>query len=410
MKLNKKELRNLIPSKYIERNIHAELYKHIAYRNEVTILYGPRQVGKSSEILKIAFELYEKEKNSDFFYYNLDYSSKDLKNPEYFINLINSNKTTNDSKCYIFIDEAQRYEDIGLFTKYIYDRKLNFKIILTGSASLDIKEKVRETLTGRKKEFFLNSLSLSEILKLKGIDPLKVSGYFEELGLILDEYLVYGGYPEILLENSIERKKEKLEEIADSYILRDMANLFGIDNNDLLSTVSIFMAENIGNLYSTHGTSMLLSYSRDEIQRVVKALQKTFILNLIPTYSSKKTKELLHSKKIYLNDPGIRNALIGKLDEKVLLNDRGALFENAVVSHFIVKNDLKRVKFWRKQNQTEVDIVIQHSIDELEAYEVKYMYNKDNLPKSMASFLNLYGDFVKKRDMISKKNYWKYIL
>lgn len=409
MKLSKDIIENLLPIRYIHRDIHSDLFNHVVNRKEVTILYGPRQVGKSSETLKIISDLMKIEKKSDFFYYNLDNIYKDFKDPDYFINLINIQKTDKDYKCYILIDEAQRLKDIGLFVKYIYDKKLNFKILLTGSASLDIKESVKEPLTGRKKEFYLNSLTLKEILQFKGFDPAKITGYFTELGDVLDEYLIWGGYPEVVLETIIERKREKLLEIAHSYIFRDMANLFGIDNNDLIRMVSVFTAENIGNLYSTNGASKFLSISRNEVSKVINALEKVFIIKLIPTFTKQKIKELVHSKKIYFYDPGIRNALLDRLEDILLLTDKGRLFENTVCSHLMVKYDREKIKFWRTQNQTEIDFIVHNSISDIEAYEVKYRYENKGYPRNMHSFIDSYKSLITKEAVIHKKNYWEYI-
>ncbi|MFW5720076.1 MAG: ATP-binding protein [Candidatus Dojkabacteria bacterium] len=409
MKLQRTDFKSLIPENYIPRSIHNELYNHITSRKEVTILYGPRQVGKSSEIINIARIIHNNTPQTDLFYYNLDQPSKDFNDVENFISIITTQCEFPENICYIFIDEAQRLSNIGLFTKYIYDKKLNFKFILTGSASLDIKEKIKEPLTGRKKEFYLNSLSLPEILQYNGIEQHRITGYFSELGDILDKYLIWGGYPEVVLEPSVERKQEKLEEIADSYILRDMMSLFELGNVDMIRAVSIYLAECIGNLYSEHGTSMLLSYSRTEVARIIHALEKSFVLQLIPSFSKHKSKELLHAKKIYFHDCGIRNALISRLDEYVLLSDRGKLFENAIAAHFFTKYGRNKVKFWRTQNKTEVDFVIQNSISNIEAYETKYVHDKDSIPRSLGSFIGNYNQFIAKSGVISRKNYWKYI-
>jgi len=161
---------------------------------EVTILYGTRQVGKSSELYKCMKVLLEENSLVDIFYYNLDYMTDEFKNPEYFINSIMAQKNDIDKIAYIFIDEAQRLENIGLFIKYIYDLKKHIKFVLSCSASLDIKEKIKEPLTGKKEELYLSTLNLNEILNYQKINIETIQGFFPKLKTILEDYLIYGGY------------------------------------------------------------------------------------------------------------------------------------------------------------------------------------------------------------------------
>ncbi|MFW5720628.1 MAG: ATP-binding protein, partial [Candidatus Dojkabacteria bacterium] len=220
MILDKKSIAGLIPSRRIKRTIARNLFEHIMKRGEVTVLYGARQVGKSTLILSCLEEYCNQ--GGNIFYFNLDYDLQDfITDPTEFIAYIESKKNTQNTM--IFIDEAQRLENIGLFVKYIYDRKLQYKFILSGSASLDIQSKVKEPLTGRKKEFYLGSLTLSEILTFKGYNTEAITGSFPQLQTILEDYLLYGGYPQVFLSATKEDKVEKLEEISESYVLRDLS-------------------------------------------------------------------------------------------------------------------------------------------------------------------------------------------
>ena len=250
---NIQEIKQLIPTKYIKRTIHNSLFKHLL-QPEVTILYGARQVGKSCEIYQCIQQLLESNPQTDIFHFNLDNPEAEglplstFQNPKIFLNHIFAHCTKKHTTTYIFIDEAQRIDGIGIFIKYLYDQKHNIKFILTGSASLDIKQKIKEPLTGRKKEFLLHPLFIIEILKYKDIQTENITGYFEKLHTVLLEYMLYGGYPEVVTIDDITLKKEKLYEISESYIHRDIKTLFNIDDEQELKTISSFLAENIGNL------------------------------------------------------------------------------------------------------------------------------------------------------------------
>lgn len=405
MILDSELIKPLLPKKIISRGLFSKINRHILQREEVTILYGARQVGKSTFILNILNERIAKGKK--VFYYNLDYDLKNfITSPTKFIDYIDSNRDEGEHVT-VFIDEAQRLNEVGVFVKYIYDRKVNIKFILTGSASLDIKSKVKESLTGRKGEFFLSPLSIGEFIEFKGIKIEKIKGSFPELQTYLNEYMLYGGYPQVVLEKSDEEKEYKLNEISDSYIFRDMAELFDLENERNIFTIAVFLAENIGNIVSIDNISLYTGIKRYEVEKISKALSKTYTISFMQPISKDKSKELVHAPKVFFKDNGIRNSLLNKMSYELLNPDKGSLFENTIYNLLLSKVGKNNLNFWRNKNQVEVDFIVQEVISQYKAYEVKFLAKSNSLPKNLYSFRDQYPKNTKQIDLITSENYWK---
>src|SRR3989344_4579714 len=222
------QITRLVKVPFINRSLHSSLLNHVTNSLDVTVLYGPRQVGKSQEIYKSLQSLL-KDNDADLFLYNLDVIPDEFESPDAFLATLLAQKANPDRKTYVFIDEAQRLENIGLLVKYIYDQNKNIKFVLTGSASLDIKGKIKEPLTGRKQEFFLSPLTLKEIVNFRGLNPENISSSFPLLETILEDYLLFGGYPEVVSLETKGLKAAKIAEIAESYTLRDISAFFNFD-------------------------------------------------------------------------------------------------------------------------------------------------------------------------------------
>ncbi len=391
-----------MPKKSIEREIHRSLVEGLA-REEVMILYGPRQVGKSVEVWKM-IEGLVKIGGSDVFYFNFDVLPTEVRDPEEFWRWIKS--MSNEDKIYVFIDEAQRFSNIGRWIKYLYDSKTGIKWILTGSASLDLKNRTKESLVGRKIEFFLEPLSLKEIIKDEGVNWQKVEKDFEGLNQKLREYLVYGGYPGVVTITSLEAKKQKLVEIAETYLISDISQMYGIGDKQDLKMVATYLAENIGGILSKDNLSNITGIGKYEATKCLEALEGGFVVRKIRSFAKNKTRELTHRSKVYFEDLGIRNALLGKLGEEKILMDRGKLFENLVIKILAEKWGWENIKYWRTTNQTEVDAVVVKAEGRIEAYEAKYSQSKTK-PKNLVSFEQRYGQILDRTEVIWSGNWWK---
>jgi hypothetical protein len=401
MKINKAEINKHTNDDYLTRKLETEIKKYID-TPEVLVIYGARQVGKSTMIWNIAKELVNK---YPIHYYSVNFEmDPDLLDPDRLISVLASDLDDNE-KTILIIDEAQRIKNIGLFIKEIYDRKLPLKIILTGSASFAIKSDLKEPLTGRKFEFQLNPFSIEEIFNYEGIELRKTMSINTKLGKILDNYLVYGGYPQVFFTQNPELKTKRLKEIVNTYINKDLVELFAIDTPNEVRIVTNYIAENIGNLLSIEKISNLGGVTRTRVEKIITALQQTFVVDKIYPYSTDKFKEVSRTPKIYFHDVGLRNAFLDRLDQIKVTSEIGHIFENSILNQLTSQYSIEKIKYWRNINQTEVDFVIEDE-GNLHAIETKYSWNSENHPKALTNFVNKYDADGK---VISKDNYWEYL-
>jgi len=399
---NIKEIEKFLPKRQIDREIRQSLVKGLT-QEEVMILYGPRQVGKCVEVWKMIEGLL-RIGGSDIFYFNFDVLPIEARDPEEFLRWIKS--MLGEGKIYVFIDEAQRLANIGRWIKYLYDLKTGIKWVLTGSASLDLKNRTKESLVGRKIEYFLEPLSLREIVKDGNMELGKVEKDFEGLNQKLREYLVFGGYPGVVTITGPDEKKQKLADISETYLISDISQMYGIEDKQNLKMVAIYLAENIGGILSKNNLSNLTGIGKHEVVKCLEALEGGFVVRKIRSFAKDKTKELTHRSKVYFEDLGIRNALLGKLSSEKILMDRGKLFKNLVIKMLSEKWGWENIKYWRTTNQTEVDAVVVKAEGRIEAYEAKYSQLK-SMPKNLVSFGQRYGQILDKTEVIWSGNWWK---
>ena len=219
----------------IRRKVEHLLKKQLS-KKEITILIGARQVGKTTVIKKIISEL--RGKGNKVVFFNLDFESdaRYFESQELLLKKIRLE--LGDSPGYVFVDEIQRKENAGRFLKGIYDLDLPYKFVVTGSGSLQLKEKISESLTGRKRLIEMHPVSFEEFVdyktKYKYSDRLELFYEVspEKLDSILSEYLAYGSYPQLITENDQQQKKEIINEIFTSYITRDITYLLGVRSPD----------------------------------------------------------------------------------------------------------------------------------------------------------------------------------
>ena len=217
------------PQGVIQRKIKKEIIPWLK-RDEIIIITGARQTGKSVLIYQLIYEQILP-KTLNVFYFNLDIPRQldFFKDPDRLINLIRKRK----GKVYVFIDEIQRLNEPGLFLKGIYDLHLPVKIIVSGSSSVELKSKVSEALTGRKVVFHITPFDLEELScamfpKERFVNVIKSENSFKNL---LHTYLTYGGYPAVAMEKSKKMKWHLLKEIFQSYIEKDIKSFLKVESS-----------------------------------------------------------------------------------------------------------------------------------------------------------------------------------
>jgi predicted AAA+ superfamily ATPase len=399
---------------YMEREILPDLIRWLGEK-EILGIIGPRQAGKST-ILKalIRFLLNERKiEGKDIFYFNLDDIRiiKFLAVPQDFIKFIQS---FSPKQAYIFIDEVQRLENPGLFLKYIYDLGLNFKLIVTGSSSLELRSKIFESLTGRKIVFHVYPFNFREVLKTKPFFHnlktfknwddfvFKDKIYASSLKECLEEYVVYGGYPRVILERDLLKKKEILWEIYGSYVEKDIINFLKIELPDKFNDLVKVLSSQIGNLVNLHELSNTLAVNRATIEKYIFILRNTFVVSLLRPFSKNTRSEISKMPKVYFHDTGLRNAIINGFGEINIRVDNGQLLENFIFSQLNESNFLKNVRFWRTKTGGEIDFVAEINRNII-GFESKYSsFVKPSFSRSTKHFIK---DYSPEKIIIFTKDY-----
>jgi predicted AAA+ superfamily ATPase len=299
------------------------------------------------------------------------------------------------NKGFVFIDEIQRKENAGLFLKGIYDLNLPWKFIVSGSGSVDLKEKTKESLAGRKRIFELSTISFDEFVNFKTNYKYekKLYDFFSvnttEGYKLLEEYLNFGGYPRVILEEMLNEKLELMNEIYESYITRDISYLLKIHKIESFTNLLKIMASQIGCIINYSELSKTLGISIKTVKDYLWYLEKTFILRKITPYFKKVKKEIKKAPIYYFYDIGMRNFSLGNFG--YLKEDIGFVFQNFIynLSRETISPSYK-IYFWRTQDKAEVDFVIDTG-NTLIPVEVKYKKLKEaEIPRSMRSFIEKY--------------------
>lgn len=358
-----------------------ELIKQ-AQDRKVSLLLGPRQVGKTT-LLKELFTQLTKTKKSLFLDLDLLSHYEKVSTFESLLNTLKLNGYQEGQKefFYLFLDEFQRYPNLIKIMKSVYDHLVNVKIYASGSSSLLIKDQAQESLAGRKKINTLLPLDFEEFLwfkqkeklvkNFKNIPKLQGKALFSSLKEyyeLLKEFLIFGGYPEVVLQKTSEEKKEILSSIFDLYIKKDLVNYLKIEKILELKKMIEFLAVNNGQKTQYEEITKLTSLSFQEIKRYLEIIKETYLISLLKPYYTNKNKELVKIPKIYFIDNGVRNFFINNFNNLSLRNDAGFLFEGFVLAE-LIKNGVEMLRFWQDKNGNEVDFILEQ---ELTPIEVKF--------------------------------------
>ncbi len=387
-----------------KRKIFKEIEKYLD-KKEILILLWARQVGKTS-IMKYFFK---KDKNQKL-WFNLDKNSdcEKFSSIENIINYLKINDFDLSKNIVLYVDEFQYCENSERIFKNIYDEFENIKIIASGSSSMDIKNKIQESLSGRKKIFYVYSLNLEEFIswklimswekndlisfeKFKNIDW-KLEKISKKYYDFLYEYMIFGWYPKTVLEKD---KQDVLENIFDLYLKKDILDFLNIKNITWFKKIVIYLS--INNWWQINYTD-LANFSDVDINTLksyLEILEQTFIIKQVKPFFTNKNKEIIKAPKIYFLDNWVKNYFIKNfLTDVELRIDKWELFEWVVLQEFI-KNNIWEIKYWRTKSWKEVDFILDKTMY-LDIFEVKF---KNKLKTSDFSGINSFlKEYSKKVD------------
>lgn len=401
----------------IERTIYHDLEKHLD-KKEISLITGPRQSGKTTLMDLLRKELIKRGEST--LYLNLDIEWDRVHFGSQTALVKKLELEFGDKKGYVFIDEIQRKEDAGLFLKGIYDLKLQHKFIVSGSGSLELKEKIHESLAGRKRLFELSTITFKEFINYKTEN--KYKNNLKDLFAIerdrtqqfLLEYMNFGGYPRIVLEPEISEKSLIIDEIYRSVLEKDISYLLNIDKTDAFRNLVKVLAGQVGSLISYSELSSTLNISYQTVKKYLWYCQKTFLLELISPFARNIRKEISQSPVSYFHDLGLRNYSLGQFGYLNNPSEMGFVFENFV--YLILKTSLTQnfssLHFWRTKDKAEVDFIIEQGNDVIPV-EVKFKkLKREEITRSLRSFISKYNppraycvnlDFFKEVELGSTK-------
>lgn len=335
----------------LQQRIEANLFK-----GKAIIVIGARQVGKSTLFRQIVEGRAEK-------VLSLNCDEPEVKE---LLNGINTPelKMLIGSHRIVMIDEAQRVKGVGMTLKRITDNFPDVQLMVTGSSSLELQDRVNEPLTGRKYEYRLYPISTQELLGDGGLLAVKQS---------LEARLVYGSYPDII--NHTDEAKELIMNIAGSYLYKDLLAIGDIRRPALLEKLLIALALQVGSEVSYNELAQTVGSDSKTVEKYVDLLEKCYIIFRLNAFNRNLRNELKKSKKVYFYDNGIRNAIIQNFAPLALRNDTGALWENFFISERIKANEYAgryaKSYFWRTTDQQEIDYV-EESDGEFTVFEMKW--------------------------------------
>jgi len=357
---------------YIKRYIYPKMVEKIS-EDDILLVTGARQTGKTTLLQHLKEELEAKKELC--FYITLEDSSMVESLDQTPLNLFKILSIDLKKKVFVFIDEIQYLKNPSNFLKLLYDTyRGKVKLIVTGSSAFYIDKRFKDSLVGRKYIFHLSTLSLKEFIEFKEGDDI-LANRLSNMVLVekerfvryYNEYIKYGGYPKVILANTHEKKLAALDEIANTYIKKDVIEA-GLKSDKHYYHILKLFASQTGGLVNKSGISVTLGVSTTLIDNYLYVMSKSFHIVLVSPFSNDRKTEITKMSKVYFLDLGLRNYFLDNFEYFDTRTDKGAILENLAFRAFYDKdpNDLF-IQYWRSKSGAEVDFIIHRK----DAYEIK---------------------------------------
>jgi len=358
--------------------------------NKVLVIYGPRRVGKTTllqDFLKRTKLKYRSDSGDNI-------RTQDVLDSRDFGRILDYISGYE----LLALDEAQQIRGVGMGLKIIVDQVKGFYVVATGSSSFDLPQQVGEPLTGRKETVILYPISQKELLTVYNRHELREK---------LEEFLVFGSYPDVVTAKNKQERIKTLTEIVDSYLLKDILSLERIKSPKTILNLLKLLAFQVGQLVSLNELSRQLAVDVKTVGRYLDLLEKSFIIKSVGGFSRNLRKEISKKAKYYFLDNGIRNAVVMQFNGLEDRDDVGALWENFIFCERLKKLSYENIYgytyFWRTYGGDEIDLVEERD-GRLYGYELKW---KQKTGKAPLDWTKNYGDaeFL----VINRDNYLDFI-
>jgi len=395
--------------------------------HEVIFLLGTRQTGKTTLSHLLAEECHYPKTHIWYF----DFEDKQYRDQFNKISIailkqILRLEGINESQPNLIIfDEIQLLDDPSNLLKLLHDHFAKLKIIATGSSSLQIKSKFSDSLAGRKRIYQVEPLSFNEFLLFRGEERLRklrqmqnkgeldqqaqtamIAPFQQQFLGLLEEYLIYGGYPEVVLTPDHKEKIIKLDSIINSYIQKDIRDIANIENLSAYNHLLEYLAINAGTQFKQSSAQQVIGIATATLSKYLNLLQETFIVDELRPFFSNKNKEISKMRKIFFKDTGVNNLLLKNFNPLNLRRDAGALYETYVFNALSRNREVNRsLYFYRTQSKSEIDFISVKNA-EYSLYEVKSGKNQ-RIPRTMIEFTKKYADtlVIKQQFVINQSIY-----
>lgn len=348
-----------------ERQIIGELTRYV-HTDDVIVIHGARQVGKTSILMYLQHQLADQAKN--ILYIDLEdsrYVTLLNRGVDEFLSYLRGegfdllSLSQTGQKLFVLIDEIQYLENPSSFLKLIADHHRYLKLIVSGSSSFEMKSKFKDSLVGRTVNFEIYPLSFREMLLFRGISYVpevpQTMVKIGELQSLYLEYALYGGYPKVVLTPVVERKEKYLQQIIDTYVRKDIRDLAEIKDINRFNNLLELLAAQSGNLLNTTELSNTCGLAKQTIERYLFLLEQTYILKLMRPYSRNLRSEITKTPKIFFFDTGLMQMIWLKHLQKTLL---GPVFETSLFAELIKKYGSEPIAYWRTTEKHEIDFII----------------------------------------------------
>ena len=348
------------PIKIYKRKITDEILKYLDGQ-EVIVLYGARQVGKTFILYWLRDFLLAK--NEQVFYIDLEEMRMlELLNrgPEELSRLLlEQGFDLHNKKVFVLVDEIQYLKNPTNFLKLISDHYQNLKVIVSGSSTFEMKKKLGKALVGRAFAFEIFGLSFEEFLMFKGyqkaVNPLLTEIKKEDLTTFFTEFILYGAYPKIALIDEKEKKEKYLWQIIDTYLRKDIRDIAQVKEIDKFNKLLEVLASQSGKLLNVEELSNTCRLAKQTVQHYLFVLENTYVLKLVKPFYKNLRSELFKTPKIYFYDSGLAHLLWLKVISPEVL---GEIFETAVFAEITKNFGKDSVNFWRTKDKKEIDFIL----------------------------------------------------
>ena len=364
--------------------------------NDIIILHGARQVGKTSILMYLQKQLEAGSEKT--LYFDLeDGRMLGLLNRgvDDFVTYLREKGFFQETlehdgkKLFVLIDEIQYLDNPSSFLKLLADHHRYLKIIISGSSSFAMKSKFKDSLVGRTVNFEIFPLSFAEFLVFKEVPFVPAPTYTpeknEELKKLFYEYLLYGGYPKIVLTPQLAMKERYLQQIVDTYIRKDIRDLASIKNVEKFNRLLEILASQSGNLLNILELANTCSLARETVENYLFLLEQTYVIRLVHPFSRNIRTELTKTPKVFFYDTGLMQIIWLKKLQQVVM---GAVFETGIYSELVKHYGPEQVNYWRTQDKKEIDFVVRFPTALL-PIEAKLHFPKD-VPAALQTFTAAY--------------------